>query len=173
MQLELPDGFFSPADIESYRKLYEQVPEDGITCEIGSYHGRSLCAVADIIRKRNIMVHVVDTWGNVLTGHGAPEHREQYLKATRRFKLRSYITDHIGYSVHKAKELPSGMSLVFLDGDHHYHAVVTDIDLYKPLLRPGGIMAGHDGDYPDVEQAVVEGCGFIKKLPDALWMAEV
>jgi predicted O-methyltransferase YrrM len=36
--------------------------------------------------------------------------------------------------------------LVFLDGEHHYTAILADIRAWLPKLKPGGLMAGHDYD---------------------------
>mmetsp|Transcript_24236 Transcript_24236/g.51663 ORF Transcript_24236/g.51663 Transcript_24236/m.51663 type:complete len:469 (-) Transcript_24236:310-1716(-) len=36
------------------------------------------------------------------------------------------------------------LDLVFIDGDHSEQGVLEDIRLWRPLLRPGGILAGHD-----------------------------
>eukprot|EP00929_Paragymnodinium_shiwhaense_P013661 TRINITY_DN121508_c0_g1_i1.p1 TRINITY_DN121508_c0_g1~~TRINITY_DN121508_c0_g1_i1.p1 ORF type:complete len:441 (-),score=40.01 TRINITY_DN121508_c0_g1_i1:39-1361(-) len=42
------------------------------------------------------------------------------------------------------KFAPGSLDLVFIDGDHSRDAVVVDVKLWRPLLRPGGILAGHD-----------------------------
>lgn len=34
--------------------------------------------------------------------------------------------------------------LVYIDGDHRYDAVKADIEAWLPLVRKGGIIAGHD-----------------------------
>ena len=36
------------------------------------------------------------------------------------------------------------LDFAFIDGDHTYDGVRRDFELYKPLLRPGGIIAFHD-----------------------------
>ena len=33
---------------------------------------------------------------------------------------------------------------LFIDGDHTYNGVRMDYDLYRPLVRPGGVIAFHD-----------------------------
>lgn len=34
--------------------------------------------------------------------------------------------------------------LVFIDADHSYESIKQDIHLWKPLVRKGGILSGHD-----------------------------
>ena len=36
------------------------------------------------------------------------------------------------------------LDFAFIDGDHTYDGVSRDFELYKPLVRPGGIIAFHD-----------------------------
>ena len=51
--------------------------------------------------------------------------RETSLDAARRFKL-------------------GALDFVFIDGNHHFDFVVQDIIAWTPLVRRGGIVAGHD-----------------------------
>lgn len=39
---------------------------------------------------------------------------------------------------------PRSLDLVFIDGDHSLEAVLVDLKLWRPLVRPGGLLAGHD-----------------------------
>jgi predicted O-methyltransferase YrrM len=39
---------------------------------------------------------------------------------------------------------PAGLDFLFLDGDHSYDGVSTDFQTYRPLVRPGGLIALHD-----------------------------
>lgn len=36
------------------------------------------------------------------------------------------------------------LDLVYIDGDHREQAVLQDLRMWWPKLRPGGVMAGHD-----------------------------
>lgn len=36
------------------------------------------------------------------------------------------------------------LDLVYIDADHHYEAAKADILAFKPKVRPGGILSGHD-----------------------------
>lgn len=39
---------------------------------------------------------------------------------------------------------PDSLDLVYIDAMHSYEAVLNDLTLWYPRLRPGAIMAGHD-----------------------------
>lgn len=39
---------------------------------------------------------------------------------------------------------PGSLDFVFIDGNHHFDFVVQDIIAWAPIVRPGGIVAGHD-----------------------------
>ncbi len=43
---------------------------------------------------------------------------------------------------------------VFIDADHSMKAVLTDLDLYWPKIKKGGIIAGHDASLFSVNFAV-------------------
>ena len=54
-------------------------------------------------------------------------------------------------------DVPDQVDYIFIDGDHAYEAVLSDIQLYLPKIRPGGIMMGHDyGSEKGVVKAVKE-----------------
>lgn len=50
----------------------------------------------------------------------------------------------------------ASLDLVFIDADHSYEWVKRDIAAYKPKLKPGGWLTGHDIDFPGVNRAVNE-----------------
>ena len=55
------------------------------------------------------------------------------------------------------------VDFIYIDGNHSYEFVRQDILLAKQVVKPGGIIAGHDYQYhksPGVEKAVNELLGF-------------
>lgn len=48
------------------------------------------------------------------------------------------------------------VDLIFIDADHSYQGCSKDILAYKNKINPGGILSGHDIDYPGVNRAVKE-----------------
>lgn len=63
---------------------------------------------------------------------------------------------------------------VFVDGNHEYNDVYSDIVLYRDFVREGGILAGHDyytdGNFPDVCKAVDEIFGKPDEVVETIWV---
>jgi glycosyltransferase involved in cell wall biosynthesis len=60
-------------------------------------------------------------------------------------------------STDAAKEVPNSLDFVFLDADHSYENVFTDLCTWFPKVREGGILSGHDyghPNFPGIAQAV-------------------
>jgi hypothetical protein len=53
------------------------------------------------------------------------------------------------------------LDFVFIDGDHSYSGVMGDLSTWTPLIREGGLIAGHDWtrSAPGVAKAVKEFAG--------------
>ena len=51
---------------------------------------------------------------------------------------------HKGYSYDILPNLDKQFDFIYIDGAHDYDSVKQDIELALPLLKPRGILAGHD-----------------------------
>lgn len=113
--------------------------------EIGSWKGRSTLAFAC---NTPGTVYAVDTWkGTEQQGTELSQHEEGWL--LEEFKLNTAGLDNIviceGPSVEMAKVYAGPeIDVVFIDGYHTYEGVRDDILSWSPMLRPGGILCGHD-----------------------------
>jgi hypothetical protein len=61
---------------------------------------------------------------------------------------------------------------VFIDADHRYEAIAADIDRWRPKVRSGGLLCGHDfaTGWPGVVQAVREKCPTAQVHPQSsIW----
>ncbi len=74
-------------------------------------------------------------------------------------------------TVEAAKQFDDkSIDYVFIDAGHHYEAVAADIKAWAPKVRPGGTIAGHDIDLPDVVKAVEEVYNKMYAVgPDNIW----
>lgn len=69
-------------------------------------------------------------------------------------------------SIEAVIQVDDNLDFVYLDGNHHYSEVVTDLKLWYPKIKSGGILAGHDfsGDWINqVRTAVIE-FAYVKQL---------
>lgn len=60
--------------------------------------------------------------------------------------LKSMLNSTSTWGVERKTRAPLDplLDFVYLDGDHGYEAVKEDIEAWYPLIRSGGILAGHD-----------------------------
>lgn len=70
--------------------------------------------------------------------------------------------------------LPEGsFDLVFIDADHSYEAVRFDILNFAPLVRPGGILCGHDYGPQPMRNGLIKAVKEIVRNPreagDMIW----
>jgi SAM-dependent methyltransferase len=69
----------------------------------------------------------------------------QYAGICRLAEHDARLTVVRAHSAVAAHQFPAGsFDFVYLDADHTYEAVARDLRLYAPLVRPGGILGGHD-----------------------------
>ncbi|OQA51285.1 MAG: hypothetical protein BWY47_00144 [Bacteroidetes bacterium ADurb.Bin302] len=55
-------------------------------------------------------------------------------------------------SIQIASQIPEGLDLVFIDGDHMYNGVINDLKNYYYKVRPGGCIMLHDAFSPAGEE---------------------
>lgn len=142
--------------------------------EFGSFHGRSTRALADNCDKARIWA--VDPWNG---DYPSPE--GDTLAAVNTYVYPNFcqnLADHInsgrvvphrGFSY--SFKLPYQVDMVFIDGDHRYETVLKDIDRAFELVKPGGIISGHDYDFPmwpGVKKAVDEKLGKVD-IEETIW----
>lgn len=127
--------------------------------EIGSYEGGSILALALRFANRDIDFYSVESFmGNMngtMDGHRLPS-RKKYMENLARFPtLRVGLIP--GDSALAASLFrDSSVDCVFIDGCHDTPAVTRDIDIWKPKLSPGAIIAGDDYGWESVRRAVQE-----------------
>lgn len=135
---------------------------NGVTAlEIGSWMG---CSTIKIAQKITGKLYCVDAW------QGTPaddlswiaRHRDVFNAFWRRIGkagLQDVVIPLRGVSQDVLPVLASGtFDFIYIDGDHRYDGVKFDIEQAQRLIRPGGVIAGHDYDdgHPDVARAVRE-----------------
>lgn len=144
--------------------------------EFGSLHGRSTRAIAD---NNNPMgrIWAVDPWaGDYYDEEGTNIPISTYVMPYFIQNLKDHIDAGHVVPVRMFSyqfSLPYQIDMVFIDGDHRYETVVKDIKKAFELLKPGGLISGHDyghPSWPGVKQAVDEYVGQTK-VEGTIWSA--
>lgn len=156
MRINVSDFTF-PEDVAGWlshnegRKLAELARGKRVL-EIGSYQGRSTICLAQTAAK---VVSVDWHQGDVDAGFGQTE------EAFRANLERYGVSDRVEVHVCRSDEFKADerFALVFVDGAHDYKSVVADLCVAVRFLRPGGTIAMHDWDHPQVRQAYHEVLG--------------
>lgn|SRR3990167_3222862 len=150
------DGWMSQAELEW---LADHASRADVVIEVGSYKGRSTRALGDSCRGK---VYAVDPWGRYLKDDGTMYHLNPDLETFKRnvqdlidagrvVPVRGLVKDVL--------DLLEPADLVFLDGDHRYENVLRELGMFGKLLKPKGVLSGHDyghPSWPGVKQAVDE-----------------
>lgn len=133
-----------------------------IIAEIGSWQGRSTRAFAD---NTEGFVICTDTWADNAYGSAPAEmtcHPEWLWNA---FKANTADLDNVVTwrmnsvdGAARAKDHRVKFDLIFIDAGHNYEDITSDIEAWRPHLRPGGVFCGHDYSvcHRPVMQAVEE-----------------
>lgn len=106
---------------------------------------------------------------------------EDVLSRLAEFRAVGRFALHRNTSLEAAALVTNGsLDLVFLDARHDYEAVTQDISAWRPKLRPGGILSGHDFSwmFPTVAMAVYRAAfdapeRTIHLAPDGVWWLQL
>jgi Methyltransferase domain len=169
-----------------YADAVTSASQGGILVEVGVAFGRSLAFLAsECIRqgRRDVRILAVDPWVDDWTQpHGwtqtdrpswGGEHAEWARAKGGPFSaftemMRTHAPEELerttvlrcmGWqAAFVAATMQGSIDFVFIDGDHRYEGVKKDIDAWYPIVRSGGVIAGHDytHEFPGVLQAVKE-----------------
>lgn len=159
-----PDGFFSEQDINVYRSFVGRHGKGAKMAEVGTWKGRSLCSVHNVLKDNDMSVWAVDTF----TGTSSSEFEIQAHAAARtsdieaifrenldRFGLTDRVTVIKEKSVLAASLFPNKFfDIVFIDADHSYETALADIRAWWPKVKNGGILSGHDYMWGGVRKAL-------------------
>jgi hypothetical protein len=165
------DGWFNwrSGQEEAVRRF----PDGSRFVEVGTYVGRSLCSLADVIGSsgKNINVFGIDTCrGSGPEGLNEKDYHASAVEAgdgTFAGALHKNVID-CGFADRivliiagslSASRLFADASLewVHLDAQHDYASVKADIEAWLPKVKAGGWLSGDDYDeakWPDVVRAV-------------------
>lgn len=149
------------AELEVLRRLASQVPAGLDVVEIGTYRGNSTIALAEGSAAGNrVRVYAVDPHLHFvgLKGHvfGPADQAALYHNLST-FGVGELVAVVCLPSQAVAKTWPhESVGLLWIDGDHRYESVRSDLEVWYPHIAPGGIIAFHDCDCEGVCRTIGE-----------------
>jgi predicted O-methyltransferase YrrM len=154
---------------EFYGAIARWIPNGGHAVEVGSYLGRSIACLAVEIHNlgKNVRIDCVDMWNNDDFKRYWNSSEENlgdnvYTKFLKNIEPIKHLINVIrGDSADSASLFEDrSLDFVFIDADHRYESVLRDALAWKPKIKSGGIIAGHDyGWCGDVRRAVGDAFG--------------
>jgi len=167
-------GWMSEGELTYLATLASRIPEGGSICEVGSYKGRSTVAMA---ANTDATVWCVDTWDQTAGGTGPIDEGgwcfDQWSENTKEFWKVVPINRCSLYAARECERDRRGFDLIFIDADHNVASVKADIAAWRPLLKPGGILCGHD--YTSIWPGVIEAVDALVpkfRVVDTIWTTE-
>jgi len=166
---ETVDGWFNFREI--YANAVRQARDGAVFVEIGSWYGRSAAFMAVEIANsgKAIEFYCVDTWkGGVdlpwMAAHLAPKGGSAF-PFFRENMQRGGVWDRIKPIEESSVEAAQlfareSVDFIMVDGAHDYASVRADVRAWLPKLKPNGLIAGDDADWPGVLIGVHESIPF-------------
>jgi hypothetical protein len=143
-----------------YADVVAHLPDRAHVVEVGVWQGQSTaCLAVEILNSgKAIRLDCVDHFKGsteIEKSLGAiPDLRERFEAAVK--PVRHAIREvHAERSVAASKRYKNGsLDFVFIDAAHDTTSVIHDLAAWWPKIKPGGILAGHDADWPSVQKAL-------------------
>lgn len=163
-------GWMYEGDGPALRFYADAVADLGPLCEIGGYAGKSACWLGSVAREHHSTLFSID-WhrGSPEMAPGQDCHHPEMIGEDGRFdtlphfrrnvllaELEPWVVPVVSTSPHIGRFWTTPLAFLFIDGAHHYDGVKADYDLWAPHVLPGGVLAFHDTNIPDIAKVADE-----------------
>ena len=151
-------GWFDFQDI--YKDMVRSSLYKAHFVEVGCYHGKSAAFMGvEIFNSgKKIRLDCVDLFAPQEDIKDIPSIIEVYENLSPLYEIVDYRLVQGKSAIISNNYLDKSLDFVFIDADHKYQSVAADINHWRPKVREGGVIAGHDfvTSYPGVIRAVKE-----------------
>jgi len=150
-------------------ELARSFPQRGVGAEIGVLRGQYARILWDNANPRRL--YLVDRW--TLNGPGdwpvGTDWESVLAEAKQRFGAEK-VEFVVGDSVDWMRAMPDdSLDWIYLDARHDYESVMAEIHEARRIVKPGGIIAGHDyTTNPVDEQGNPYPCGVVQAVTEAV-----
>lgn len=147
-------GAFTKAESMALYNCAVECGSESNFVEIGCYCGRSSSILAMVAKDNNCDFVTVD---NFITGApGVTDVKRAF--ANNMTMVQGKYNLMAMKSENAARKYDKEIDLLFVDGDHRYVGVTTDMNSWLPKVKPGGYVLFHDynSSWSEVKKAVDE-----------------
>lgn len=143
--------------------LEEQGLADSRGAELGVLQGKTLFYLADRFPRMELVG--VDAWEHRQKDTDAGGRSYSQFDLPELYDVLGRAAEPYGRRVRLIRSLTApaadrvadrSLDWVFIDADHTYEGVFADVRAWRPKVRPGGWLMGHDCTWPSVERALEE-----------------
>jgi hypothetical protein len=160
-------------------EFLKRQPKGGVVVEVGVHCGDFAQLIFDIVQPD--MLYLIDRWPdhdvyNGPVGINGLKCKEMVEERLASGVLSGRVQTIRGESVKATKHFePSTLDMVYIDTSHWYPHTLHELRAYQKLIKPGGLLAGHDynlfnsklgfcGVEKSVTEFVAEGRGLLAVL---------
>lgn len=149
------DEFPRPST-KTIHRIYGEKPLVGV--EIGTGFGENALSLLHELSIERL--YCIDPFVPYFDGGDKPQtiylqSSESTLKRLSKFKNVMFIRK---FSSEACEDIPDSVDFVYIDGNHSYDYVLSDLRNYYPLIHEKGIIAGHDASWFSVRKALDDFC---------------
>ena len=125
-----------------------------VGAEIGVNKGHNALYICNIIQPK--ILYLIDPWNNFFDpGSGEIIGETQYIATKKLLEPFSCCRFIKKTSYEANKEFTDTFfDFVYIDADHTYNAVLSDMVGWYPKVKKGGILSGHDFSIISIDKAV-------------------
>jgi predicted O-methyltransferase YrrM len=121
-----------------------------VAVEVGTWTGRSAVQIASVLADGGTLYCVDNFCGDpeerIRDNHFGQFDPEEVVSEWRK-RIEPYGERVVlirAKSINAAASFKAAIDFLFIDGCHHYEAVMADLRAWVPLVRDGGTVCGHD-----------------------------
>lgn len=142
--------FIHPRYFSDRREMLNLIPRGGVIAEVGVFNGDFSAQILEAAQPKELFL--IDLWADELVESGdvngnnvrQVNGRELESQVRARFADDARVRVIRGTSMELAKFPESSFDAVYIDADHEYDAVRSDLRVAFRVLRDSGWLMGHD-----------------------------
>jgi methyltransferase family protein len=179
-------GWMTKDELTWLAQRANELPENSVWVEVGTWRGRSLAAVA-LAASKGMHITAVDSWEGVgmLDGPGEmcdPKAAYENWKETWENLCRLRPDLGIFFIKERSTKVAASRAdyscdVVFIDALHDYLNARADIEAWLPKIKPGGLICGHDAFDDGVRRALEDVFGpreeILQHGPGGIWFVRI